>query len=147
MVTYAIIVSHETVRIDITIAALNGLQVKFGDVLNAYITAPVMELIWTTLGNQFSDDQDKTAIFVSTLYGLKSSGAAFPKHLGEFMSCLGYKTCLPDPDLSYILCCIDDILVVHHNARPALYRIDQFMNLKEVSAASLSTNANSGINI
>ena len=33
----------------------------------------------------------------------------------------------------YILCYVDDILVFHHNSRPDLYRIDQFMKLKEFS--------------
>ena len=48
-VTYAIIVSRETVRIALTTAALNNLQVKSVDVLNTYITAPFDYLIWTTL--------------------------------------------------------------------------------------------------
>ena len=34
-VTYASVVSCETVRIALTLAALNGLEVKCGDVLNA----------------------------------------------------------------------------------------------------------------
>ena len=36
-VTYARVVSRETVRIDLTLTALNDLAVKCGDVLNAYI--------------------------------------------------------------------------------------------------------------
>ena len=42
-ITYASVVSLETVRLAPTIAALNDLEVKVGDVLNAYITAPVKE--------------------------------------------------------------------------------------------------------
>ena len=57
--TYASVVSRETVRIVLTIAALNGLQVKWGDVMNAYTQAPVMEKIWTTLGKEFGDDAGK----------------------------------------------------------------------------------------
>ena len=49
-VTYASIVSRETVRIALTLAALNDLEVKVGDIMNAYITAPVTEKIWTVLG-------------------------------------------------------------------------------------------------
>ena len=64
-VIYTIVVSCETFCISITIAVLNDLQVKFGDVLNAYITALVMELIWTTLGTEFGDDQGKTENFLS----------------------------------------------------------------------------------
>ena len=95
--TYAIFVSRETVNIALTIAAFN--EVKCGNILNAYITAPFMELIWTTLGAEFGNDQGKTEIFVCAFYGLKSSGADFCKHLGGCMSGLGYKPCLDDPDI------------------------------------------------
>jgi hypothetical protein len=40
-ITYASVVSRETVCLALTIAALNNLEVKVGDVLNAYITAPI----------------------------------------------------------------------------------------------------------
>ena len=40
-VTYASVVSRESVQIALTLAALNDLEVNCGDVLNAYITAPV----------------------------------------------------------------------------------------------------------
>ena len=63
-VTYDSDVYHETVCIALTISALNDLQVKCGDILNAYTTVPVMELIWNTLGPKFGDDQGKTASFV-----------------------------------------------------------------------------------
>jgi hypothetical protein len=49
-ITYASVVSRETVRLALTIASLNDLKVKVGDVLNAYITAPVKEKVWTVLG-------------------------------------------------------------------------------------------------
>ena len=39
-ITYASVVSCETVCIALLMAALNDLNVKVGDVLNAYITAP-----------------------------------------------------------------------------------------------------------
>ncbi len=53
--TYASVVSCETVRITLTIAALNSLDVKTGDIMNAYITAPVTEKVWTILGPEFGD--------------------------------------------------------------------------------------------
>ena len=40
-ITSASAVSQETVRLALTIAALNDFEVKAGDVLNAYITAPI----------------------------------------------------------------------------------------------------------
>ena len=83
--TYSSVVGRETVRISLTIAALNYLQVKAGDVINAYVTAPCSEKIWTVLGKEFGKDQGKKAIIVRALYGLKSSGAAFHAHLADCM--------------------------------------------------------------
>ncbi len=76
-ITYASMVSCETVRLALTIASLNDLEVKVGDVLNAYITAPVKEKVWTILGPKFGHDTGRSAIIVHALYGLNSSGAAF----------------------------------------------------------------------
>ncbi len=76
-ITYASVVSRETVCLALTFASLNDLEVKLGHVLNAYITAPVKEKVWTILGPEFGLDSGKRAIIVHALYGLKSAGAAF----------------------------------------------------------------------
>ena len=68
------------------------------------------------------------------------------------MASLDYKSCLADPDLwyraqvdgrgreyySYILCYVDDILVIHHDAMPVLSMIDKFMKLKPDSVGDPS---------
>ena len=147
-ITYPSVVTRETVRIARALAALNGLEVKVGDVESAYrsITAPVKERIWTVLGPEHGEDAGKKALIVCALYGLKSSGAAFRAQLCECMRSLGYKSYLADPDLwmkpevvgnfkynSYILCYVDDIMIIHHDANPALDLIDKYMKLKESS--------------
>ncbi len=76
-ITYASVVSHETVRLALTFASLNDLEVKVGNVSNAYITTPVKEKVWTVLGPKFGHDSGKCAVIVHALYGLKSAGAAF----------------------------------------------------------------------
>ena len=43
--TYSSVVGRETFRIALTISALNDLQVKVGDVINAYVTAPCSKKI------------------------------------------------------------------------------------------------------
>jgi hypothetical protein len=48
---YAIGVSWESLRIALTIAAPNDLDVKMADIENAYLTAPLTEKVWTVLGN------------------------------------------------------------------------------------------------
>ncbi len=124
-ITYASVVSCETMSLALTFASLNDLEVKLGNVLNAYITAPVKKKVWTILGPEFGLDSGKSAIIVRALYGLKSAGAAFQAHLASFMCQMGYTSCKADPDLwlkavtrpednvhyyAYILCYVDDIL-------------------------------------
>ncbi len=58
-ITFASVVSWEMVRIAITLGGLNNLQVKVGDIENAYITAPCTEKVWTVLGPQFGSNAGK----------------------------------------------------------------------------------------
>lgn len=147
-ITYASVVSRETVRLALMIAALNDLEVKAGDVLNAYLTATNTEKIWTVLGPEWGPDRGKRAILVRALYGLKSAGASFRSHLGACMRELGYESCKADPDLwykamvrpsdgahyyAYILCYVDDILCIHHDAMSVLSKINDYMKLKPSS--------------
>ena len=94
--TYSSVVGRETVRIALAIAALNNLQAKAGDVINAYVTAPCSEKMWTVLGKEFGADQGKKAIIVRALYGLKSSDAAFHAHLADCTRSIGYTPCRGD---------------------------------------------------
>jgi hypothetical protein len=55
------------VRLAPTIATLNDLEVKVGDVFNTYITAPVKEKVWTVLGPEFGHYAGKSAIIVHAL--------------------------------------------------------------------------------
>jgi len=143
-VTYASVVSRESVRIALLLAALNDVQVKTADIENAYITAPCSEKIWTVLGPEFGPDAGKKAFVVRALYGLKSAGALFRNHLADCMRHLGFTPCLADPDLwlkaaekpdgsayyAYVLLYVDDVMVIHHDAMSVLARIDKYFKLK-----------------
>ncbi len=139
------VVSHETICTALLLAALNDLNVKVGDVLNAYITAPITKKVQTILGPEFGIDTGKSAIIVRALYGLKSAGAAFCVHLALFMHKMGCTSCKADPDLwykaetrpvdnfryyTYILCYVDDILCIHHDPMTVLNLINGYMPLK-----------------
>jgi hypothetical protein len=130
------------------LVVLNDLQVKVGDVLNAHITAPCKEKVWTTLGLEFGPKAGKNTLIVCALYGLKSAGATFCTHLASFMRHMGYTLCKADPDLwykaktrpqdnvwyyAYILCYIDGVLCMHHNAMSVLNRINKYLPLKPTS--------------
>ena len=45
--------SRKTVKIALMVAAFNNLEVKMANILNAYIQAPVLEKVWTTVGLEF----------------------------------------------------------------------------------------------
>lgn len=145
VLTYASVVSRESVRIALTVAALNDLQVKGSDVQNAYLTAPCEEKIWTTLGLEFGSDCGKKAIITRALYGLKSAGASFNRHISDCMRHLKYLPCKADPDLwyksvirpddsisyyAYMLLYVDDCLCIHHDAESALLELDKYFQMK-----------------
>ena len=94
-------VKWDTIRIALTIAALNDLQVKASDVQNAFLTAPCEEKIWTKLGPEFGVDAGKSPILTCALYRLKSAGTSFGNHVMDCMRTLGYLPCKADLDLWY----------------------------------------------
>jgi hypothetical protein len=144
--TYASVVSRESVRVALTLDDLNDLDVKMADIENAYLTAPLTEKVWTVLGPEFGDDAGKRALIVRALYGLKSSGTDFSNHLDECMNNLGWNPCRADrylwmkaepcPDegvlySAYIMIYVDDILCVHHDPGAPLEKLDEYFKMKE----------------
>jgi hypothetical protein len=145
---HASVASRESVRIALTMAALNDLEVKAADVRNACLTAPVSEKIWTRLGREFGSNCGKVAIIVGALHCLKSSGASFRNHLADCMRELGHKSCKANADVwfkaetrpvdglkhcSHVLCHVDDVLCMHHDAMRETHKIDKQFPLKEGS--------------
>mmetsp|Transcript_2969 Transcript_2969/g.4278 ORF Transcript_2969/g.4278 Transcript_2969/m.4278 type:complete len:93 (+) Transcript_2969:2448-2726(+) len=63
ILTYSGVVSRETVRIVLTMAALNDLEVKASDMQNAFLTSPISELVHTVLGPEFGPDKGKKPLF------------------------------------------------------------------------------------
>ena len=97
--TYASVVSQESIRIALTLVALNDLEVKSSDVENAYLTAPCSERIWTHVGHKLGVPPGTKALIVRALYGLKSAGASFQNHISDGVQSLGWTPCLADPDV------------------------------------------------
>ena len=143
--TYAGVVSRETVRIALTMAALLDLEVKTSDIQNAFLTAPNGEKCWIILGPEFGSEEGKRCLVVRALYGLRSAGASFRNHLSDCMRALGYKSCLADADLwmkeqtrpddglvyySYMLLYIDDALSINHDPQGELERLDKYFMMK-----------------
>jgi len=124
--TYSSVVSRDSLRNALTIAALNGLSTLSCDIQNAYLTAPCREKIWTVAGPQFGSRRVQKMIIARALYGLQSSGAAFRAFLSKTLYKIGYVPSLADPDVwlrpaikqdgvkywEYLLSYVDDILSI-----------------------------------
>ena len=152
--TYTSVVSRESVCIAFLLAALNGLDILAGDVGNAYLNAPCNEKIFTVCGPEFGPDHvGKVAVIVRSLYGLKSSGAAWRSHMAQTMRDIGFRMCLADNDVwmrkalrpdnsayyEYILIYTDDILILSLTPRDIMSMISNRYLVKPDSIKPLST--------
>ena len=143
--TYSSVVSRDSVRIALLIAALNDLNVSACDIQNAYLTADCREKIWFRAGPELGSEEGSIMIIKKALYGLKSSGAAFRAHLAETLYDIGFKPSKADPDFwmrpavkpdgfkyyEYVLCYVDDLLAISHDSKRVLQRVQAVFKLKD----------------
>ena len=144
-ITYSSVVSRDSVRICLLIATLNDLEIKCGDIKNAYLTAPPREILYTWAGPEFGPNQGKPFIITKALYGLKSSGASFRAHLAKHLEEeLGFKSSEADPDVwlrpavkpdgeeyyEYVLCYVDDILAISYDPDRIMKQISEEFDFK-----------------
>ena len=143
--TYSSVVSRDAVRIALTIAALNDLQVISCNIQNAYLTAACCEKTWTYAGPEFGSEKDSIMLIRKALYGLKSSGAAFQAQLANTLQDNGFISTKSDPDMwlrpavkpngqeyyEYTLCYVDDILTISHKATQVLEDLQVVFKLKD----------------
>ena len=135
--TYASVVSCETVRITFLSAALNDLRILAGDIQNAYLNAYTKEKIYFRAGNEWKHNKGRVIIITRALYGSKSSALIWRNHLVDVIgSKLIFTLSLADPNLwyrpmtaidgitysAYILVYVDDILIIDKN-------LERFMDL------------------
>ena len=114
-------------RIALTYASLNGLSVYGVDIQNAYLQAPSSEKYYIICGAEFGfENAGKKALIVRALYGGKSAGADYWRHLRKAMTEMHFMPCKSDPDVwmrpgtkengttywQYVLLYVDDILAI-----------------------------------
>lgn len=129
-ITYSTVVSRDSVRILLLVAALNDLDVMGCDVQNAFLSADNLEKHWIRAGPEFGAEQGKTFLVVRALYGLKSASAAFRAFMAKQLDEIGFKSSPADPDVwlrpavkdsgeeyyEYVMMYVDDILAISMNA-------------------------------
>lgn len=147
---YAGVVSRESVWIAFTYAALNGLNVCTGDIKLAYLQAPSSKKHYIICGKEFPlEMQGRVAIIKRALYGGKSAGADYWKHMTTCMEHLRFCSCEGDPDVwmqpatkpgdsteywEYVLLYVDDALTISMNAEDILRNeIGKYWTMKKDS--------------
>ena len=147
--TYAGFVTRDSVRIALTYAALNDIDIVAADIKNAYLQAPASEKHYIICGTEFGlEHVGKVALIRRALYGGKSAGKDFWEHLRSCMDFLGFTSCKADPDVwmrpatkadgseywEYVLLYCDDTLVISEKGESVLREeIGKYFELKEES--------------
>ena len=146
--TYATVVSRESVRLSFLAAALNDLNILSADIQNAYLEAQTCEKLWAWAGKEFGSNEGRPMRIVRALYGLKSSGKMFRDTLARTIRYdLGFQNCLADRDVwmraatkkngfkywEYILCYVDDILVISENPNDVMTELSKVYTFKKGS--------------
>ena len=138
-------------RITLTYAASNFIDVVAADIKNAYLQAPSSEKHYVICGAEFGlENIGKVALICRALYGGKVSEANFWKHLQSCMTHLGFVLCQADPDIwmreaqkdnrteygEYVLLYVDDALCISMNAENVLRNeIGKYFFIKPKSIA------------
>jgi len=144
-ITYSSVVSRDSVRIALTIASLNSLEVSACDIGNAFLNAQCREKLWTVAGPEFGSDKGSIMIIAKALYGLKSSGAAWRSTLAATMERLGYRPTQADPDVwikrawkqdgspyyKLMLIYVDDVLHMAEDPKEDMAKLGHEYRLKD----------------
>ena len=133
-VTYSTVVSRDSVRILLLVAALNDLELSGCDVQNAFLSADNLEKHWIRAGPEFGAEQGKVFIVRRALYGLKSASAAFRSFMAKRLDEIGFRSSIADSDVwlrpaikpngdeyyEYVMTYVDDILAISMDAKGVL---------------------------
>jgi hypothetical protein len=143
--TYSTVVSRDSVRILLMVAALNELDLQAADIQNAFLTAPNLEKCYMIAGPEFLDEEGKVFIVRRALYGLKSAPNAFRTFLAQHIKDLGFFQSEADPDVwmrpavkpgtdfayyEYVLCYVDDILCISARAMEVMQQLQKKFKFK-----------------
>jgi len=144
-ITFASVVSRDSVRLAFLIAALNDFDLLGADIGNACLNALTSEKVHTVCGLEFGQAyHGRFAIITPALYGLKSSGVAWRNTLAGTLGDLGFKATLVDPDVwirpgvksngqhyyEYIFVYVDDLLVLSEHPNCIIQGIGQSYQIK-----------------
>ena len=144
LITKLSVVSRDSVRIGLTIASLNGLEVFACDISNQYLNGTCRNKLWNLAGAEFGSDKGNFMIKYRALYGLKSSGAAWRSNIVETLQDIGYFPSEYDPDVwlkkdmkpdgshcwNYMLVYVDHVLHIAHDPKKDMDQLKSIYRFK-----------------
>ena len=95
-ITYLFVVSRDSVRILLTIASSNELDIMACDIQNVHLPAKSRGMIQAIKRPEFGSEQGYIMIVEGTLYELKSSQAAFRCTSADILHNMNYMSNLAD---------------------------------------------------
>ena len=131
-----------------TYAALNSLNVMACDIKSAYLQAPTSDKHYIVCGSEFGADEGRIALIKRALYGGKTAGTDYWRHMRSYMDHIGFTSCKGDPDVwmrpaqkdngddyyEYVCLYTDDALVISYDLEPVIrYQIGKYWQVKEES--------------
>jgi hypothetical protein len=146
--TYASVVSRDSVRLAFLIAKMNDLEIIMTDIGNAYLYAECSEKYYAIAGKEFGEMAGRVVVIVRALYGLKSAGASWNHHLAKELRDMKFFPCKADPDVwlrehekpdgtkyyEYVFVYTDDILALSIDPMTRIMQplIDLGYNCKDI---------------
>ncbi|KAL7525855.1 hypothetical protein ACHAWF_001533, partial [Thalassiosira exigua] len=159
--TYSSVLSRDSVRIALLVAALNDLDIFACDIGNAYLNAPCKERIWFVAGHECGHEmKGRVMKLIRALYGLKSSGASWRKMFKDFIvthlkfipsrvdgDMYYRKSSKPDGTLYYelLLVYVDDVLAISHDPKEIMETIGKRFEIKNVEYGPPTTYLGGGL--
>ena len=131
---YSGVISIDNVRLALFLAQLNNLEVVATDISGAFLYADCKENIYTVAPDNWGALGGKILKFAKSLYGLKSSSAAFAEHLAERLYAIGFEPSLADSDLwikdcgehyEYIATWVDDLLILSKDPMTIVKKLEK----------------------
>ena len=118
------VVSGDSVRMSLLVAALNDSDILGCDVQNAFPSADNLEKHCLIAGDEFCHKKGKIFTVARAPCGLKSASAAFQSSMAKKLDEVNFVSSTADPDVwlrpaiksdgsehcEHVLCCVDDIL-------------------------------------
>jgi hypothetical protein len=149
----SMLVSRDSVKMALTAAALNNLDVLVCDIEGACLTAKCREKVRVEAGPAFGLEAGKIMTVKMALCRLKSSGAAFRSKLAGALHNLGCQPTHADPDVwlkaavkprsfeccDMVPCCVDNVMVISHKPQGTIKGMSSVFKLKGNEAGPPNT--------